>query len=117
VFSPAIWNDPLNGARPLDDIQLRRFSIARDFLAECFEFDDDLLANLSAAGGCLTDLQRRHIQTVPSGAKVVALLDMVSRKSDADFRRFIACVNASRQQRLVLTLLTEDTGIGHANEV
>lgn len=107
----AIWIDPINDVRPLDDIQLCRFLVSRDVFIECIELDVDLLDNLEAAGGCLTSLQRSHIETLPSRNKIAALLDMMACKSVADFRSFVACMRATNQLRLVTTLLTENAGI------
>ena len=85
---------------PLSDSQLQRIFINRLTLVEMIDIEFDLLDHMWSVE-CITELQRRSITSVDK------LLEIVQRKSVADFNKFLECLSLSGQPHVV-TLLTQD---------
>ena len=87
---------------PLSDVQLQPMFRNRIQLIETIDIKHDLLDHMYAKY-CITQLQKKAITSVDK------LLEIIQRKSVADFNKFLECLSASGQKH-ILPLLTQDAG-------
>ena len=88
---------------PLSDSQLQRIFTNRHHLIQTIDIEDSGLLAHMYSKNCITQLQKQEIISVDK------LLEIVQRKSVADFNKFLECLSASGQKH-ISTLLTQDAG-------
>ena len=94
--------------RPLDEARLRRLAVNRIQLLELIDSNDAFLAELaSPTVGAITWRQRQHlVELVHSCDRNDKLLEFITRRSVADYQKFIK-VLSKYQQHLVPLLITD----------
>ena len=96
--------------RPLDDQQLNRIKANWPSLTELITLEGGLLAKLYAIE-CITKIQKKSIESAGDDVdQNERLLEIMLRKSVADFNRFIECLQDTQQGHVASYLLTEDAG-------
>ena len=96
--------------RPVDDQQLNRIKANWSSLIQLITLEDGLLDNLYA-GNSITNIQRMSIKSAGSSYdQNERLLEIMSRKSVADFNCFIECLQDTQQGHVASYLLIEDAG-------
>ena len=99
---PAEYGD----VRPLDEARIRKLSINGIQLLDRIEADVTFVSELASVG-CITWPQREHLINVPQPRdRNDKLLEFLTRRSVADFQKFIN-VLAKEQSHLVPLLLTD----------
>ena len=96
--------------RPLDDQVLNRIKANWSALTQLISLEYGLLAELYARN-CITNFQKQSIEG--AGVSVMMnnrLLEIMSRKSVADFNQFVDCLEETQQGHVAAILLTEDAG-------
>ena len=96
--------------RPLDVQQLKRIKVNWPSLSGLITLDGGLVAELYARS-CITTFQKESIEG--AGLRVEMnnkLLQIMSRKSVADFNHFVECLQETQQGHVAAMLLTEDAG-------
>ena len=95
---------------PLDDQQMNRIEVNWPSLIQLITLEGGLLAELYASE-CITIVQRKSIESAGNDVdQNKRLLEIMSRKSVADFNRFIECLQNTQQGHGASYLLTEDAG-------
>ena len=96
--------------RPLGDQLLTRIKVNWPSLTQLVALEDGLLTELYARK-CITNIQRKSIKSAGDDAdQNERLLEIMSRKSVADFSCFIECLQNTQQGHVASYLLTEDAG-------
>ena len=96
--------------RPLGDQLLTRVEVNWPSLTQFITLEGGLLAELYAKN-CITSIQRKSIQSAGDDVdQNERLLEIMSRKSVADFNCFIECLQNTQQGHVASYLLTEDAG-------
>jgi len=93
-------------ARPLDDARMRSLTVNRVQLLDRIDSDLGFVSRLASVG-CITWSQREHlINTRQPRHRNATLLDFITRRSVADFQKFLAVLSED-QQYLVPLLITD----------
>ena len=96
--------------RPLGDQQLNRIKVNWPSLTQLITLEGGLVAELYAIN-CITNIQKKSIESAGNDVdQNKRLLEIMSRKSVADFNRFIECLQDTQQGHVASCLLTEDAG-------
>ena len=110
LLKPDVWNEANGSCRPLDETVLNRIKLHWTTLTEIITLEGGLVAKLYAKN-CISNIQRKSIESVDDGVKKnKRLLEIMSRKSAADFNRFIICLQETQQGHIAGLLLQEDLG-------
>ena len=110
LYVVAIWNEN-NGTMRLLDVQvLNRIQVHWTTLTELITLDGGLVANLYAKN-CITNRQRKSIEAGEDDPKKNdRLLEIMSRKSVANFNLFVKCLQDTQQGHVAALLLNHDSG-------
>jgi type II secretory pathway component PulK len=93
----------------LDELTLHTLNVNYSRLVDLLDVDSDITAELMSAN-CISWAQKDHIEagrTKRDRAKL--LLDILRRRSRADYSSFIRCLNKSKREHLA-ALLTNGGG-------
>ena len=94
---------------PLDEQLLNRTKVNWETLVELISLEDGLVDKLYARN-CITNFQSQSIEAAVDHMKMASiLLHIMTRKSMANFNRFVECLSWT-QGRVAAILLNEDAG-------
>jgi len=100
--------DECGDVRPLDEARMRKVTINGVHLVDRIDSNAVFLAELAAAG-CITWRQREHlINLVHSYELNDKLLEFLTRRSVADFQKFMNVL--AKEQAFLVPLLVTDGG-------
>ena len=117
TYCAAQWNDGNGTVRPLDEQLLNRIEVNWTSLTELITLEGGLVAELYAKS-CITNIQRKSIQSAGNDVdQNKRLLEIMSRKSVADFNRFVECLQKTQQGHVAAILLTQDAGTSHVDNL
>lgn len=103
------FDDDCLSWRRLDDSQVTRLDVHKDDLIKHLESKYGLIVQLLSRQ-CIGEREMNRLQDTPQRLEANRrLLDLMKRKSKADFNIFIECLEETKQSHLAL-LLTEDAG-------
>ena len=110
LYVAAIWNEQNGTMRPLDEPVLKRIKVHWATLTELITLGGDLIDKLYTKN-CITNIQRHLIEASEDDAKKNSrLLEIMSRKSVADFNYFVSCLQDTQQGHVAVFLLIQDAG-------
>ena len=96
--------------RPLDEPVLNRIQVHWTTLTELITLEGGLIAKLYARN-CITNIQRQLIEAAGADSrKNDKLLEIMSRKSVANFNYFVLCLQDTQQGHVAAFLLNQDAG-------
>ena len=97
--------------RPLDDQHWNRIHVNWTKLCKLISLGDGLLMAELYAIKCLTHFQKQSIEGAGLSQDMNSkLLEIMLRKSVADYNRFIECLHKTKQGHVADILSTEDAG-------
>jgi len=110
IFACIIWTAVIGAefgdVRPLDEARMRKLTVNGIQLVQLIDADVDFLTQLATVG-CITWPQRDHIvNIVQPRDRNDSLLDFLTRRSVADFKKFTKVLSKA-QADLVPLLLTD----------
>jgi hypothetical protein len=108
VFSEDAQNSQRRDMRTLDKRQRQNFEFHWQSVSALVERVDELISELHTRS-CITTRQLFTIRKQPSLLQIKTLLEIVSRKSVADFDIFVSCLPDTVQHH-VLNLMTNTSG-------
>ena len=105
-----MWTEGNGSERPLDKGLLNRIQVNWATLTELISLEDGLL-DMIYAKRCITNAQRLSIEGAGDYLKKnKRLLEIMSRKSLADFNHFVVCLQDTQQGHVASFLLSENAG-------
>jgi len=97
--------------RPLSEQQQSRIQTNYDVLLRYMNTGCELLSHLYAAD-CITGRQIEYIEAATTSTESTRrLLDIMRRGSEADFNKFIECLNKTNQKHVSRILLEDGVGV------
>ena len=113
----AIWSEENGTMRPLDERVLNRIKTNWSTLTEFITLEGGLVAELYA-NNCITKRQKQLIEAAEVDVdKNDRLLQIISRKSVANFNRFVEYLQDTQQGHVAALLLNEDAGKPNVNKL
>ena len=105
-----MWNEAGGSCQPLDETVLNRLKVHWIALTELITLEGGLVAKLYAKN-CITSIQKKSIESIDDDVKKnIRLLEIMSRKSVANFSRFITYLQETQQGHVAALLLQQDRG-------
>jgi len=93
--------------RPLNKNRRRALDVNSPVLAELIDSDEMFVAKLYTAG-CITRSQREHLMNIPNQRdRNAELLGFFTRRSVADFNKFLKCIIDGNMTHVVDLLATD----------
>ena len=95
---------------PLDEARMHKLTVNGVKLLDCIDANSDFYDELANIG-CITRLQREYLMNIvqPHDRKE-RLLDFLTRRSIADFEKFVKILSKSKEHACLVPWLVTDGG-------